>query len=192
MDEGVEGASVMAPTGKLVFMVLLLCLQDGASEVHFQPYLDEGGDGEPCDDPYEDGASGGLRYRLWYVINGELHDLVAPPRHLAPAIADELKRLAGLKSWRGRLAGRLRAAADRLDGRPPAPDSGTFRIGTAEWSIEVAATFHSTVAGDWSVLAFRTAGVDPSTEAQEQLRRMMEARRKARGETGEQPAPDAA
>ncbi|MDG3007972.1 hypothetical protein [Paludisphaera mucosa] len=158
---------------KLVMMVLLLCLKDRATEVHFHPTIS--GDDEPG-------------YRMWYVVDGASHELVPPPREVGPAIAAELRRLAGLHAWRARLAGRLRAAADRLDGRPPGPASGRFHIATAAWSLEVAATFHPSRAGDGIVLAFGPSEVDPAPEAQEQLRLMMGARPRLFGDSPEDPA----
>jgi type IV pilus assembly protein PilB len=72
-----------APVRKLVNMVMLLAIKDKASDIHFEPFEDE--------------------YKLRYRCDGTLYELVPPPRHLGPEIADRIKVMANLDTAEHRL-----------------------------------------------------------------------------------------
>jgi type IV pilus assembly protein PilB len=72
LKESAEGAPVV----KLVNMVLLEAIRRGVSDLHWEPYEDE------------------LRVR--FRIDGVLHEIVAPPKRLEPAIISRLKIMSNL------------------------------------------------------------------------------------------------
>jgi type IV pilus assembly protein PilB len=65
-----------APVVKLVNMVLADAIQKGGSDVHFEPYEKV--------------------YRIRFRIDGVLHEMLAPPKRLEPAITSRLKIMANL------------------------------------------------------------------------------------------------
>jgi type IV pilus assembly protein PilB len=65
-----------APVVKLVNMVLVDAIQKGASDIHFEPYEKV--------------------FRIRFRIDGVLHELLAPPKKLEPAIISRLKIMANL------------------------------------------------------------------------------------------------
>jgi type IV pilus assembly protein PilB len=69
-------ADLKPPTQKLVVMVLLMAIRDGASDIHFEPFEDE--------------------YKMRYRCDGVLMEMVPPPRHLGTEIAAYIKQLANL------------------------------------------------------------------------------------------------
>jgi type IV pilus assembly protein PilB len=72
-----------APVRKLVNMVMLLAIKDKASDIHFEPFEDE--------------------FKMRYRCDGTLYEMVPPPRHLAPEVADRIKVMANLDSAERRL-----------------------------------------------------------------------------------------
>jgi type IV pilus assembly protein PilB len=72
-----------APVRKLLNMVMLLAIKDRASDIHFEPFEDE--------------------YKMRYRCDGMLMELVPPPRHLGPEIADRIKVMANLDTAERRL-----------------------------------------------------------------------------------------
>ncbi|WP_165249590.1 hypothetical protein [Paludisphaera soli] len=126
----VAASNSLASHAKVLLLLFLAALRDRASEIDLHP---------------AEGEAGEREYRLWSVIDGE-HYYASLPVHLAPLWTKELKRLAGLRSWNARLADRLRAAADLIGGRPPGPSSVGARVGTPDWSVEVAARFYRAAA----------------------------------------------
>jgi type IV pilus assembly protein PilB len=134
---GLTNRPALAVTRKILYMLLLLCVKDRASELHIEPGETETGE-QALD--------------VRYVIDGEPFDLVAPPAFVANALSESLKDLAGLRSPRGRIGGLLRSLANRIDGQPFGPASGGFRVGDGNHGIEIAATFHPGPFGDRIVL----------------------------------------
>jgi type IV pilus assembly protein PilB len=64
------------PVRKLINMVFLLAIRDHASDIHFEPFEEE--------------------FKMRYRCDGTLYEMVPPPRHLAPEIADRIKVMANL------------------------------------------------------------------------------------------------
>lgn len=64
------------PVKKLLNLVLLQAIQDGAADIHFEPFEDE--------------------FKMRYRIDGVLYEMVPPPRHIAVAISSRIKVMASL------------------------------------------------------------------------------------------------
>ncbi|QDT63762.1 GspE/PulE family protein [Calycomorphotria hydatis] len=65
-----------APIRKLLNMVLLLAIKDKASDIHFEPFEDE--------------------FKIRVKADGQLYEMVPPPRHLANAIISRIKVMSDL------------------------------------------------------------------------------------------------
>jgi len=72
----VEALAESAPVRKLLNMVLLLAIRDGASDIHFEPFESE--------------------FRIRLKSDGVLQEMVPPPKHLAFAITTRIKVMANL------------------------------------------------------------------------------------------------
>ena len=72
----VEALAESAPVRKLLNMVLLLAIRDGASDIHFEPFESE--------------------FRIRLKAEGVLQEMVPPPKHLAFAITTRIKVMANL------------------------------------------------------------------------------------------------
>ena len=72
----VEALAESAPVRKLLNMVLLLAIRDGASDIHFEPFETE--------------------FRIRLKAYGVLQEMVPPPKHLAFAITTRIKVMANL------------------------------------------------------------------------------------------------
>ena len=72
----VEALAESAPVRKLLNMVLLLAIRDGASDIHFEPFETE--------------------FRIRLKADGVLQEMVPPPKHLAFAITTRIKVMASL------------------------------------------------------------------------------------------------
>lgn len=88
-----------APIRKLLNMVLLLAIKDQASDIHFEPFEDE--------------------FKIRVKADGQLYEMVPPPRHLANAIVTRIKVMAELDIAERRLPqdGRieLNVGGNRID-----------------------------------------------------------------------------
>jgi type IV pilus assembly protein PilB len=73
---GVEALAESAPVRKLLTMVLLIAVRDGASDIHFEPFENE--------------------FRIRLKADGVLQEMVPPPKHLAFAITTRIKVMANL------------------------------------------------------------------------------------------------
>ena len=73
---GIEALAESAPVRKLLNMVLLLAIRDGASDIHFEPFEQE--------------------FRIRIKADGVLYEMVPPPKHLAIAITTRIKVMANL------------------------------------------------------------------------------------------------
>ena len=73
---GIEALAESAPVRKLLNMVLLLAIRDGASDIHFEPFEHE--------------------FRIRIKADGVLFEMVPPPKHLAIAITTRIKVMANL------------------------------------------------------------------------------------------------
>ena len=71
-----EALAESAPVRKLLNMVLLLAIRDGASDIHFEPFEQE--------------------FRIRLKSEGVLQEMVPPPKHLAFAITTRIKVMANL------------------------------------------------------------------------------------------------
>lgn len=139
----------MTPVGRLVAMVLLLALKDQAREVRFEPSVDETG-------------TRGLR--LFYEVQGEVHELVPPPAAIATEVLDEVQKASGLQTPRRRWAERLRRLADRLDPQVETTRLGRFRIVGGHLSHEVTVRAYPSPIGP---RLFLTLGEVPSPLAEQ-------------------------
>ncbi|MEI6505148.1 MAG: ATPase, T2SS/T4P/T4SS family [Planctomycetota bacterium] len=72
----VEALAESAPVRKLLNMVLLLAIRDGASDIHFEPFETD--------------------FRIRLKADGVLQEMVPPPKHLAFAITTRIKVMANL------------------------------------------------------------------------------------------------
>ncbi|MFM7248788.1 MAG: GspE/PulE family protein [Planctomycetaceae bacterium] len=72
----VEALAESAPVRKLLNMVLLLAIRDGASDIHFEPFENE--------------------FRIRIKSEGMLQEMVPPPKHLSFAITTRIKVMANL------------------------------------------------------------------------------------------------
>ena len=72
----IEALAESAPVRKLLNMVLLLAIRDGASDIHFEPFEQE--------------------FRIRIKADGVLFEMVPPPKHLAIAITTRIKVMANL------------------------------------------------------------------------------------------------
>jgi type IV pilus assembly protein PilB len=72
----VEALAESAPVRKLLNMVLLMAIRDGASDIHFEPFERE--------------------FRIRLKADGVLQEMVPPPKHLAFAITTRIKVMANL------------------------------------------------------------------------------------------------
>ena len=72
----VEALAESAPVRKLLNLVLLLAIRDGASDIHFEPFEQE--------------------FRIRLKSEGVLQEMVPPPKHLAFAITTRIKVMANL------------------------------------------------------------------------------------------------
>ncbi|NCX98478.1 MAG: pilus assembly protein PilB [Planctomycetia bacterium] len=72
----VEALAESAPVRKLLNMVLLLAIRDGASDIHFEPFESE--------------------FRIRLKADGVLQEMVPPPKHLSFAITTRIKVMANL------------------------------------------------------------------------------------------------
>ena len=72
-----------APVIKLLNLVLLQGIKDRASDIHFEPFESE--------------------FKIRYRVDGTLHDMIPPPRHLAMAVTSRIKVLANLNVAERRL-----------------------------------------------------------------------------------------
>ena len=91
--------SSVPPHRKVLLLLFLLALKDRASEVRFEHWATE---------------PDGYRLSLYYEVDGQTHELVPPPEHLADAIIQEIKAIAGFYPMRRRFADLIR----RLVGGP--------------------------------------------------------------------------
>ena len=72
----IEALAESAPVRKLLNMMLLLAIRDGASDIHFEPFETE--------------------FRIRLKADGVLQEMVPPPKHLAFAITTRIKVMANL------------------------------------------------------------------------------------------------
>src|SRR3989442_256268 len=71
-----KGSADEAPVVKLVNMMLVDAIQKGASDIHWEPYEKV--------------------FRIRFRVDGVLHEMLAPPKRLEPAIISRLKIMANL------------------------------------------------------------------------------------------------
>lgn len=136
LDLGADLTDVRPPVSKLVRMVLLLTLKDDGDLFSFVP----------------GGEESVMRYRcagVWF-------DMVPPPRHLAPEILEELRRLAPLPAgpksgWIGRLLASFRRPGPAR--RRVRTSRILFRIGPA--LVDGQANFIPTAAGERALVWLR-------------------------------------
>ena len=74
--DDIEALSESAPVRKLLNMVLLMAIRDGASDIHFEPFESE--------------------FKIRIKADGVLQEMVPPPKHLAFPITTRIKVMANL------------------------------------------------------------------------------------------------
>ena len=147
--------SSVPPHRKLLLLLLLLALKDRASEVRFEPWVTE---------------PEGYGLRLLYEVDGQIHELVPPPQHLAKAIIREMKAVAGFYSMRRRLAEFLRRLASMLDSQTEQSSRSTFQIVGGEDRVDISAQVYSSEIGDRVFLTLSDCAVSLSERAQHAMR----------------------
>lgn len=135
----VQSLGELPLTRKLLLLVLLLAVKDRATELRFEFCRYEG----------EDGDQGqGQLLRMFYEIDGQLHELVPAPALLAPFLFREVEIIAGLDTLRGRFANLLRRLASRLDGQIPPPRQRGFRLHITPYDTDIEVLFYPSDRGD--------------------------------------------
>ena len=126
IDLSEPGFSPDLPPHRIVLLLAIrLALKDRATEVHFEPWN------------FEDEAG----FRMLYLVNGDLEELVPPPPILTIPLLRDLESAAGLRSPRMRLGEKLRRLASRIDGQGLGPRQGTFHLVVDDDRIDVHASF---------------------------------------------------
>ena len=112
----------------------------------------------------------GYGLKLFYEVDGQIHELVPPPQHLAQKITREIKAVAGFYSMRRRLADLLRRLASMLDAQTEQSTQSTFRIIGGDDKIDVSAQVYSSEMGDRVFLRLSNCSVSLSERAQHAMR----------------------
>jgi hypothetical protein len=133
LDEAMTSYRSMPPHRRVVYLILLLSIKDGARELRFEPDVTQ--DQEPT-------------LRMLYEVNGELIELVPPPYCLADAIRWELRSIAGFHSTRRRLAALLRRVATRLDGQAEVWPRSRFQARAGGEAVEIGVAIYPSEIGD--------------------------------------------
>ena len=107
-DDENSAQAQSGPVVKLLELILVQAVKDGASDVHFEPFEDV--------------------FKIRYRVDGSLYELVPPPKSLAPALASRIKVMAGLKIAERRL---LRARRMREFAVESRYDALVFSVGFA-------------------------------------------------------------
>jgi hypothetical protein len=119
----------LVPERRLMTLVLLLALKDRASAVDFEP--------GPFDSRQSEAFVGQVGLKLFYVVNDERLELVPPPAEYKEILTREILHLAGLGTWRRRVADIFRRLADAVDGQIPMPHQGHARLKCGEFQVDV-------------------------------------------------------
>ena len=159
----VQSLGDLSATRKIVLLTLLLAVKDRASELRFEPWRYGGEDGNEG----EEQAS----LRMFYEIDGKLHELVPPPSLLAPFIFREMETIAALGTLRCRFANLLRRLASWVDGQILPPRLG-FRLNSTPTDIEV--LFYPSAWGDRFFLRLPVMPDDLAERAGAELRRLLD------------------
>jgi hypothetical protein len=152
----------MPPHRRVLLLVLLLALKDKASEMRFEPWATE---------------SEGRALRMFYEVEGQLHELVPPPQHLADTILHEVKAVAGFYSMRRRLADWLRRLASKLDSQTQQTSQSRFRMKAGEEFVEISSTVYGSPTGDRIFLGIPSCSSSLSQKAQEALKAIFDKRK---------------
>jgi type IV pilus assembly protein PilB len=151
----------LIPLRRLLLLVLLLAIKDRASEVRFEPSNSE---------------DEGRILRLFFQVDGELHELVPPPAHLTEEIPHELKTIAGYDTIRRRFANLLRNLARKLDGESIDWAQSSFRMQVGEDGVDVVTSVHSSELGDRIFLGIPDGSESFRERAQVAIREFYELR----------------
>jgi hypothetical protein len=157
----------LRPDRKLLAMVLLLALKDGASVLGF----------EPCEPDSE-----GPDVRMYYEVEGVSYDLVPPPRSCCEWLACDLKEIAGFHPVRRRLAHFLRRLAHLIDGDGDLAHSrhARFRLKAGADAVDVSVTMTPATFGDRVLLHFPACPAALRRLASDALRDLMAIRKSQR------------
>lgn len=96
-EQALEAMASNAPIVRFVDVVLYQAVKDEASDIHFEPFVDE--------------------FRIRYRIDGALYEMAPPPRHLAIPVISRIKVLSNLNIAERRIPqdGRIEM---RIGGKP--------------------------------------------------------------------------
>ncbi|MBT3376691.1 MAG: Flp pilus assembly complex ATPase component TadA [Lentisphaerae bacterium] len=96
-EQALEAMASNAPIVRFVDVILYQAVKDQASDVHFEPFVDE--------------------FRIRYRIDGALYEMAPPPRHLAVPVISRIKVLSNLNIAERRVPqdGRIEM---RIGGKP--------------------------------------------------------------------------
>lgn len=109
----------------LIYLLMMIALKDRSSSIQI----------EPCSVDYEEET---VRYfRMFSEVEGKLRELVPCPRQFNDAMIREFEAMAGLISYRHRLASGIRFLAWKLNRPPLARREGRFRLRAHDESIDV-------------------------------------------------------
>ena len=136
----VQSLGDLPATHQTVLLALLLAVKDRATELRFEPWRYEGEDGNQGQEQPS--------VRLFYEVDGQLHELVPPPTLLAPFLFREIGTIAGLNTLRGRLANLLRRLASRIDRQILPPRQSGFRLYVIPYATDIEVLFCPSAWGD--------------------------------------------
>jgi hypothetical protein len=150
----------LSPVCKLIYLILLLCLKDRASQLR--------------SDPKPDPAPESPRFRLLYCVDGEYHDLVPPPDDFSTAMFRELSNLGNIPSFRSRLGQAFRNLAMRIDGRCWQCHTSTFQVQSDIEHVEIEVWATHTSLGEGLVLTLEPVPDRVSAVANQLMKRVFE------------------
>jgi len=148
------------PHRKVLLLVFLLALKDRATEIHFEPWRSE-----------EAGAVE-MGLRMFYEVDGRLHELAHPPPCLAGSLFRDLKDVAGLNSPRRRAAALLHRLAGWIDGQTPPPRRGQFGLNHSGGNSDVEVIVYDSELGERYFLKLPPTPETVSEAAGEEMSRL--------------------
>jgi hypothetical protein len=151
--------SNVPPHRKALLLLFLLALKDHATEVRFEHWATE---------------PDGYRLSLYYEVDGQIHELVPPPEHLAETIIREIKAVAGFGSTRRRFADLLRRLASTLGTQPGQLSLATFQIVGGNDKIDISAQAYSSEMGERVVQRLANCPMSLSERAQHAFREIFD------------------
>jgi hypothetical protein len=129
------------PAHRLMLLwVFQLGVKDRASEVRFEPWRFTKDETREWEDE--------IGLRLFEEVEGQLHELVPPPRCFLVYCSREIESIAGMQSLRVRTAHLLRKIAGKLDRLESGPRRGSFRLRVGDATLDVQVLAYSSEVGE--------------------------------------------